>query len=127
MYGLPGQIPPNAYGVHAEPVAALLRAYGLNARAERGLTWDRLRAEVDSNRPVVVWVVGHVWIGTGLDYTVPSTGRVAHVAAFEHTVLVIGYNGDSVTLLDGASVYQRSLSQFTASWGVLGNMAVLAE
>jgi hypothetical protein len=29
--------------------------------------------------------------------------------------------------LDGGTVYYRSLSQFLASWGVLGNMAVLHQ
>ena len=125
--GQPGQIPPHSYGVHAEPVAVLLQAYGAGARAERGLGWDRLRSEIDANRPVMVWVVGQVWNGAGVDYTIPSTGRVTRVASYEHTVLVIGYSADSVTLLDGATVYQRTLTQFMASWGVLGNMAVLQD
>jgi uncharacterized protein YvpB len=113
--------------VHAEPVAALLQAFGVNASAQRGLTWEDVRAEIDANRPVIAWVVGQVWTGIGVDYAVPSTGRVTRVVAFEHTVLVIGYAGETVTLLDGAAIYQRSLAQFMASWGALGNMAVLAR
>ena len=35
-WGYPGQIPPYSYGVHAAPVAALLRAYGLPAHEH---TW----------------------------------------------------------------------------------------
>jgi len=33
-----GQIPPHAYGVHAPPIAELLREYGLPARAVKGMT-----------------------------------------------------------------------------------------
>jgi uncharacterized protein YvpB len=125
--GQTGQLPPYSYGVHAEPVAAVLRAYGLRASAERGLSWETVRAEIDANRPVIAWVVGQVWTGIGVDYTVPSTGRVTRVVPFEHTVLVIGYSGETVTVLDGAVTFQRSLAQFMASWGALGNMAVTAR
>jgi len=46
VYGAWGQIPPNPYGVHAEPVAALLRDYGLQAYAHRPLRWEQLQAEI---------------------------------------------------------------------------------
>ncbi|MGW8250529.1 MAG: proprotein convertase P-domain-containing protein, partial [Anaerolineales bacterium] len=49
-----GNIPPKSYGVHAEPVAALLRSYGVTAYAHRPLSWDQLRAEIAAGRPVVV-------------------------------------------------------------------------
>ncbi len=125
VYGAWGQLPPAPYGVHAEPVAALLRAYGVQARAERNLSWEALQAEIDADRPVMVWVVGHVWNGTPVSYTAPSTGRTTTVAAQEHTVLVVGYGADTVILLDGWSTYTRSRADFMASWGVLGNMAIL--
>jgi LysM repeat protein/uncharacterized protein YvpB len=124
-HGRLGQLPPGDYGVHAGPVADLLRAYGVSARAARGLSWDDLRAEIEANRPVMVWVVGQVGYGTAVDYTAASTGHTMLVAAFEHTVMVIGYAPDSVTILDGGITYTRSLAQFMASWNVLGDMAVL--
>ena len=124
-HGALGQTPPNDYGVHAGPVAALLRAYGVSARAARGLSWDDVRAEIDANRPVVAWVVSQVGYGTAIEYTVPSTGRTATVVPFEHTVMVIGYGVDTVTILDGGTAYTRSLAQFMASWAALGDMAVL--
>jgi uncharacterized protein YvpB len=64
-----GQIPPHSYGVHAEPVAALLRDYGLQAEARRGMQWDELRSEIAAGRPVIVWVIGQVWRGTPVKYT----------------------------------------------------------
>ena len=126
-HGQEGQIPPSSYGVYAGPVAALLRAYGASARAEHGLSWDAVRAEIDANRPVIVWVVGQVWYGRAVDYTPASTGQTTQVVPFEHTVMVIGYGANTVIILDGGTVYYRSMSQFLASWGVLGNMAVLHQ
>ena len=125
--GVWGLTPPSSYGVHAEPVAALLRAYGLNARAARNLDWATLRAEIDQNRPTIVWVVGHVAYGTGFSYTAVSNGHTTLVAAWEHTVLVTGYSSDTVTVLDGAASYTRPLAQFLASWSALGNQAVLGQ
>ena len=122
--GVWGQIPPAAYGVHAGPVAATLQSYGVTARGVTGLTWDSVRAEIDANRPVMVWVIGSVGNGAATTYTAAS-GRTTTVAAYEHTVLVIGYGPDWVTFLDGGTIYRRTLTQFLASWGVLGNMAVL--
>jgi LysM repeat protein/uncharacterized protein YvpB len=126
--GQMGQIPPSSYGVYAGPVAALLRAYGVGARAAQGLSWDAVKAEIDANRPVIVWVVGQVWYGgRAVDYTPASTGQTTQVVPFEHTVMVIGYGANTVIILDGGTVYYRSMPQFLASWGVLGNMAVVHQ
>ncbi|MBI3242365.1 MAG: C39 family peptidase [Chloroflexi bacterium] len=120
-----GNIPPNAYGVHAGPVAALLQDYGLSAEARRDLTWDNLRAELDAGRPVMVWVTGHVSSGAAVEY-VATDGQTVVVAPFEHTVIVVGYTTDSVSVLDGSRIYLRSLEKFLDSWAVLGNMAIVA-
>jgi len=120
-----GQVPPNDYGVHAGPVAALLRAYGVPAHAASGLSWDGLQAEIDANRPAIVWVVSQVGYGTPAAYTAASDGHTTTVVPFEHTVMVIGYGPDTVTILDGGTAYLRSRAQFLASWGALNNMAVL--
>ncbi|MCP4592549.1 MAG: hypothetical protein GY842_17590 [bacterium] len=124
MRGRWGQIPPHPYGVHAEPVAALLRTYGLDAQAVRNLSPGVLRAEIASGRPVIAWVVGHVNTGTPVYYTAPD-GRRTIVASFEHTVIVTGYDEDGVTVLDGAQTYTRRWIDFERSWAVLGNMAIV--
>ncbi len=126
-HGALGQIPPNDYGVHAGPVAALLRAYGVGARAAHGLDWSAVQAEIDAGRPVIAWVVGQVGYGTPVSYTAASTGRTTTVVPYEHTVIVIGYGADGVTVFDGGTgtAYTRSLAQFMASWGALGDMAVV--
>lgn len=122
-----GQIPPNAYGVHAEPVAALLRAYGVTATAMRDMTWDDAQSELRAGRPLEVWVVGHVWSsGRRYNYTAQD-GQVVRVAPYEHTVLLIGYNATDVYILDGDTVYTKPIDAFLGSWAVLGNMAVVGR
>ena len=49
-----GNIPPQSYGVHAEPVADLLRAYGLPAKARRGMLWDELRVSLATCSPPIL-------------------------------------------------------------------------
>jgi uncharacterized protein YvpB len=119
-----GSTPPQAYGVHADPVAALLREYGLQAEAVTGMTWDQLRSEISQGRPVIVWVVGRVGEGTPIPYT-SSSGRGTTVTRFEHTVILTAYTKTEVTVLDGYWVYTRSVRDFLTSWSVLGNMAVV--
>lgn len=121
-----GQIPPASYGVHAGPVAALLREYGLNAVDARGLSWDTIRSEIASGRPVMVWVINNTLPGWPVSYTA-SNGRTTTVAHYQHTVLVTGYNSEYVTILDGDTVYWRTIDQFLNSWSVLGYMAVLIQ
>ncbi len=124
--GVWGQTPPGDYGVYAGPVAALLREYGLGAQAAKGLPWDTVAAEIGAGRPVIVWVVGHVATTSEPVAYTASDGRTTIVASREHTVIVIGYSPDTVTILDGSKTYGRSLSDFLASWAVLCHMAVLA-
>jgi len=124
VFGAWGQIPPDAYGVHAEPVAALMRQYNVPATAWKGLTLDDLRSEIAAGRPVAIWVTGHTAPGEPLEYITPAGDKVI-VARYEHTVVVIGYTHDSFLILDGNDTYYRSIEQFTKSWGALGNMAIL--
>jgi subtilisin-like proprotein convertase family protein/uncharacterized protein YvpB len=126
VYGQWGQIPPNDYGVHAEPVAALLRQYGLQAYAHRPLSWNELRAEIAAGRPVIVWIIGSITNGIPVYYT-PGDGLSTIVARYEHTVVVTGYTQNLVYYLNGGTIYSRSVSQFLDSWSALGNMAVTAR
>jgi subtilisin-like proprotein convertase family protein/uncharacterized protein YvpB len=125
--GIWGQIPPNDYGVHAEPVAAVLRSYGLPAIAVKHFTWDKLRAEIAAQRPVIVWITGAVANGAPNYYVAASDGGICAVARYEHTVIVTGYTSSSVTFLDGEKVYSRSVDQFLDSWSSMQNMAVIAQ
>lgn len=122
-----GALPPYSYGVHAKPVAALLRRYGLPAEARSGLNWDILRAEIVAGRPVIVWVVGQMWKGTPVEYRA-ADGQVALVTRFEHSMILVGYNGAMVRVVDAYTGREQSfrLKDFKASWATLGRMAVLA-
>jgi subtilisin-like proprotein convertase family protein/uncharacterized protein YvpB len=126
-----GNIPPNDYGVHPPPVAALLRGYGLTAKSFKSLSWDDLRAEIASGHPVILWIIGddarNLVNGTPHFYTASSTGNTIVVAPYEHTVILLGYTPSNVTVINGARIMDVPLIQFLDSWSVLDFMAVLAR
>jgi LysM repeat protein/uncharacterized protein YvpB len=126
VHGTWGYIPPNPYGIHAKPVARLLRDYGLEARPKVGMSWKALRSEIAAGRPVIVWVIGQVWSGTKQFYTTKDGERVL-VAAYEHTMILIGYDQNNVHLIDSGTGYRLThpISNFRDSWDVLNNMAVV--
>jgi uncharacterized protein YvpB len=126
VHGAWGQLPPGPYGVHAGPVARLLADYGVPAEAGRYLKWEAVQREIALGRPVIAWVVGHVEAGEGEVYTARD-GRQTIVARREHTVIVTGYTPETVTVVDGARVFDVALEQFLESWGALRNMAVMTE
>lgn len=121
-----GNLPPLSYGVHAEPVAALLRQYGLQADARRGLSWDDLRSEIAAGRPVIVWVIGQMWRGVPVRYKAKD-GHTTTVARYEHTMILIGYDPSRVYVVDAFSGQFQSypLKTFLASWKTLGRMAII--
>jgi uncharacterized protein YvpB len=122
-----GQIPPYSYGVHAAPVADLLKEeYGLPARAVTGFTLEELKQEIASNQPVVVWVIGNMVAGTAVEY-VDHEGDTALVAPYEHTVIVTGYDGQNIRYLNNSRFFQVPEEVFLRSWEVLGNMAVIYD
>ncbi len=124
FYDPRGQIPPASYGVYQEPIAGMLRNYGLTAVGMEGYTVDSLKTQIAKGRPVMVWIIGNTITGTPVSYT-PSNGRTTTVAHFQHTAVVIGYDAQNVTLQDGANKYTRSWEVFKQSWGVLNNRAVV--
>ena len=120
-----GKIPPNSYGVHAEPVAAVMREYGIEALAHKGLSFRCLQLEIAAGRPVLVWIVGHAWQGAPVPYIAPD-GAQTTVALYEHTMILIGYDETSVQLVDpfSAAVERHSIDAFLISWAALDNMAL---
>jgi len=126
-----GQIPPNDYGVHAPPVAELLRDYGVNASSYRSLQWDDLRAEIASGNPAIVWIIGggsyNLVNGIPHFYTASTTDNTTIVAQWEHTVILVGYTPTYVTVLNGSRFVNVPIDQFLDSWSVLQFRAVLAR
>jgi uncharacterized protein YvpB len=125
LNGYLGQLPPKSYGVHAGPIASVLRTFGLNAQAVKGFSWDDLKNEILANKPVIVWVVNYPYSIESRQYTAPSTGKTTTVARFEHTWMISGYNSWSVTVVDGEYTYQIDLNDFLSRWAALGNMVVV--
>jgi len=121
-----GQTPPYSYGVHAGPIASLLTDYGMPAKGLKGYTLEEIKAEVAADRPVIAWVIGNVEGGVPAEYT-DSQGNTTIVAAYEHVVIVTGYNPDRVRYMNNGRFYETPNEVFLNSWGILGNMVVVNE
>ncbi len=119
-----GQIPPYSYGVHAEPLADVLREdFGLPARAEKGFTLDEIKAEIAADQPVIAWVIGNMVAGYPTQYQ-DSLGNTTIVAPYEHTVILTGYSSQHIRYLNNGNFYEIPIDIFLTSWGVLGNMVI---
>lgn len=123
-----GQIPPYAYGVHSGPVADLLNEYGLPAKSVRGYTLEDVRQELSEGKPIIVWVIGKMeW--SAPEIYIDSEGRTTTVAAYEHVVILTGYDveADTIRFMSNGVFYDVPTQTFLTSWGVLGNMAVIYD
>lgn len=120
-----GQAPPYAYGVHAGPVARLLQEYEMPATAVKDYTLVQLKQQIAADRPVVVWVIGNVVGGVPYEYTAKD-GQKVIVAAYEHVVIVTGYNETHIRYLNNGKYFEAPNDVFLNSWKVLGNMALIA-
>ncbi|BBB49702.1 hypothetical protein Pelsub_P2933 [Pelolinea submarina] len=119
-----GQVPPYAYGVHAAPVAQVLRDnYGMTARATKEFTIEEIQREIASGQPVIAWVIGNCVGGIPYEYT-DQQGNTVVVAAYEHVVIITGYDEDSLRYMNNGKFYDIQYEYFENSWSVLGNMAL---
>ena len=122
-----GQVPPYAYGVHAAPVAQVLREhYGMNAAGEKGLTIEDLKREIASGQPVIAWVIGNCVGGIPHEY-IDEEGDSVTVAAYEHVVILTGYNEETIRYMNNGRFYDIPYENFANTWSVLGNMAVFLD
>lgn len=121
-----GQVPPYAYGVHAGPVAALLQEYGLQAKGLKGFTLDEIKSEISQGHPVIVWVVGNMVGGVPYDYT-DQKGNKVMVAAYEHVVIMTGYNETHMRYMNNGNFFEVPTDLFSNSWQILGNMALVID
>ena len=121
-----GQIPPYAYGVHSDPVADLLVAYGLPAQSKKGYTLEEVREKISQSKPVFVWIIGNMEYSVPVEYT-DSQGRKSIVAPYEHVVILTGYDQNTVRYMSNGRFYDVPNEVFLTSWQVLGNMAVVHE
>ena len=119
-----GQAPPYSYGVHAGPIAQILTDYGMPSLGFKGYTLEEVKAEIAADRPVIAWVIGNVEGGVPAEYT-DSQGNTSIVAAYEHVVIVTGYNTEHIRYMNNGRFYEAPNEIFLNSWGVLGNMVVI--
>jgi len=119
-----GQVPPYAYGVHAAPIAAVLQEYyGINAAGVKGFTIEQIKQEIASGQPVIAWVIGNCVGGIPYEY-IDKEGNVVTVAAYEHVVILTGYNEESVRYMSNGKFYDIPYENFENTWSVLENMVV---
>ncbi len=119
-----GQVPPYGYGVYAGPVADLLNVYGIPAKAFKGYTLEQIKAKIAQDEPVITWVIGNVVGGVPSEYT-DKEGRKTIVAAYEHVVIVTGYNENHIRYMSNGKFYDTPDEVFLNSWKVLGNMVIV--
>jgi uncharacterized protein YvpB len=121
-----GQVPPYGYGVYAGPIADLLNQYGIQAKAYKSYTLEQIKAKIAQDKPIIVWVIGNMVGGIPATYT-DKKGNQVIVAAYEHVVIVTGYNKDHIRYMNNGRFYETPDSVFLNSWGVLGNMVVVDQ
>jgi uncharacterized protein YvpB len=121
-----GQIPPDAYGVHAPPIAELLRVYGLPAQAVMGMTLEGVKAELAEGDPIIAWVIGNMVYSSPVK-VFDKEGNAVIVAPYEHVVILTGYDETNITYMNNGNFYAVPIDVFLTSWGVLGNMAVIYD
>jgi len=119
-----GQLPPEDYGVHAGPVAALLRKYDIQAKAVRGWEINQIKSQIAAGKPVIVWIVNLPFDIDTQEYTA-SNGNTTTVARFEHTWIVTGYNMNALTVVDSEWTYNVKTQTFLERWSTLGNQAII--
>lgn len=122
--GAMGQLPPNSYGIHAAPVADMLKDYGVPAVAKKDWTYSGIKQEIASGRPVIAWIVNLPFEIDAQEYTA-SNGNTSTVARFEHTWIIIGYNASTVTVVDSNWTYNVNISTFMERWEALGKQAII--
>ncbi len=119
-----GQVPPYAYGVHAAPIAAVLQEYyGMNAAGVKGFTIERIKQEIASGQPVIAWVIGNCVGGIPYEYN-DKEGNAVTVAAYEHVVVLTGYDEESIRYMNNGKYFDIPTKNFENTWSVLGNMVV---
>ncbi|MEM7534007.1 MAG: C39 family peptidase [Chloroflexota bacterium] len=126
VHAKPGSMPPDGYGVYAEPVAAVLQQYGLCTQARYEVGLDALRTELDASRPVIVWGTYDMKLSTPQWYTA-SDGTTFAAIRYEHSFLAAGYDAGGIYLIDAWDGVRKYFGwgAFERSWSQFNQMAVM--
>ena len=85
-----------------------------------------MKAQLAQDKPVIAWVIGNMVGGVPAEYT-DSRGNKVVVAAYEHTVILTGYNEKKIRYMTNGKFFDAPTEVFLNSWGVLGNMVVTVD
>ncbi|WP_265560173.1 C39 family peptidase [Streptomyces hygroscopicus] len=119
----------SGFGVYSPPVAAAAQSLGLNVlEAGQGVSISQLQSQVAQGHPAIVWI-DYLWRRAATTtYTAYDGARIPYAGPAEHTVVVTGISGNTVTVNDPArGRVSIPLSVFTAAYATYGNMAVVVQ
>jgi uncharacterized protein YvpB len=113
------------YGIYAEPLVPVLERRGYNATVFYDDV-ERLKANIRAGNPAVVWLT------TGRYETRPGyyktyEGERFKLVPYEHAVVLYGYDGDGVYLMDvgDGGFYYTDWSSFLRRWGYFDGMTLI--
>jgi uncharacterized protein YvpB len=123
-----GSMPPLGYGVYAGPIAANLRSFGFDARAEHEWSLEALKAELAAGLPVIIWATYDMRLPGPMTWT-SSDGETSVVVKWQHTFIAVGYDESGVYLVDAYDGVTKFFpyDAFIPAWDQLGHMAVVVE
>jgi LysM repeat protein len=108
------------YGVYAEPLAQVLRSLGLNAGVRYGVGYADVRAALDRDQPVIVWLSQFAAPGF---YDQPGGYRLV---PGEHSYVVVGYDDQSLVVNDPLNGGRQFRIRAIPHWELFNNMALFA-
>lgn len=114
----------NDYGIYAEPIASYLETQGFDTQVFYGGV-DRLKQEISSGHPVMVWVT------IALNYATPRSvninGTTVKLVPGEHSVVITGYDKSGVYVNGPAEGIRTwfGWSDFLRTWGYFDQMALV--
>nr|WP_267887619.1 C39 family peptidase [Streptomyces sp. TP-A0356] len=117
------------FGVYYPPVASAARSFGLGVLAAgQGISIGQLQTQVAQGHPAIAWV-DYLWRRAATtSYTAYDGTRVPYAGPAEHSVVVTGFSGNTVTVNDPSrGKLTIPLSSFAAAYATYGNMAVIAR
>jgi uncharacterized protein YvpB len=120
-----GSMPPYGYGVYAEPIAANLRSFGLDAQSHRYWTLHDLQTEIAAGHPVIIWSTYDMKL-PGVQEWTSSDGETSLIAQWQHTFIAVGYDQGGIYLIDAydAGTKQFSYEAFDTAWAQFERLAV---
>lgn len=111
------------YGVYSSALVAPLNAFGFQAEAWYGDSYD-LVAEIDLGRPTLVWIGVRGDAGSFHEFT--ADGTRYQLTPYMHVVTIYGYDDAGVYVSDpgNGQLKHWRWNEFEAMWDVMDGMAL---